>query len=411
MRQYDCHGIKLMSRNIFFLLSFLIYTQPISAQTNPPQIKTSLAYYSERFLGVKNRHRYSNQSILKFDLKNSSSQLSLNYSKNGKYNFDGSYLQHTSGIITFGVGSIDRHWSFSNNTSLILSHNARPTQSVYLRLENKFDYDWLPSEANWSFEAFNGHNKGALDNTNSMLAGVRAILTPVEGLQIELVQTSQWGGKGYSEEISSLAAALFLDTNKGSNSNINKMAGFGISYEIPRKIIPLRIYGQAIGEDEAGNLPSCFAYLTGLEWRNTKIKYPTIVGIEAIDTRIDKTKNGNCGANTMYNNNTYKYTNYGKSMGATIDTEGTSLALYVRSQISQKIDIKFTTKSVVINDYNWSDHRLSSNRQSGFINTLGISWVNNNISFNGSIYNQAFSLDKANINSGYGVGLSSSIIF
>ena len=35
--------------------------------------------------------------------------------------------------------------------------------------------------------------------------------------------------------------------------------GFGVSYLIPSKIIPLRIYGQAIGEDEAGNLPSCFA--------------------------------------------------------------------------------------------------------------------------------------------------------
>jgi hypothetical protein len=58
---------------------------------------------------------------------------------------------------------------------------------------------------------------------------------------------------------------------------------------------------------------------------------------------------------------TYSYTNYGKTMGAAIDTEGTSLALYVRSQISQKINIEFTTKSVVINDNNWSGHRLSSN--------------------------------------------------
>ena len=48
------------------------------------------------------------------------------------------------------------------------------------------------------------------------------------------------------------------------------MAGFGISYLIPSNIMPLRIYGQAVGEDEAGNLPSCFAYLAGLEWSNTK---------------------------------------------------------------------------------------------------------------------------------------------
>jgi hypothetical protein len=113
----------------------------------------------------------------------------------------------------------------------------------------------------------------------------------------------------------------------------------------------------------------------------------------------------------MYNNNTYDYTNYGKTMGTAIDTEGTSLAFYIRSQISQKINIEFATKSVVINDNNWSAHRLSSNRQSGFVSSLGVSWVKDNISFNGDIYNQAFNLDKANIKTGYSVGFSSSVIF
>jgi hypothetical protein len=173
----------------------------------------------------------------------------------------------------------------------------------------------------------------------------------------------------------------------------------------------LRIYGQAVGEDEAGNLPSCFAYLTGLEWSNAKIKYPIIVGFEAVDTRIDVTTHGNCGPNTMYNNNIYDYTNYGKTMGVEIDTEGTSLGLYISSQISKNINIKFATKSVVINDNNWSGHRLSSNRQSGLIDSLGVSWVKNNINISGDIYNQGFNLEKADIKSGYGFRFSSSIVF
>ena len=113
----------------------------------------------------------------------------------------------------------------------------------------------------------------------------------------------------------------------------------------------------------------------------------------------------------MYNNGTYNYTNSGKTMGAEIDTEGTSLSVFIRSEISQEINIEFTTKSVVINDNDWSKHRLSSNRQSGFISSLGVSWVKNNIRFNGDIYNQGFNLDKANIKSGLGVGFSSSILF
>ena len=405
--------MNFMYRIIIFLI--LVNSQPVFSQTQPIQIKTDLAYFSERFLSVKNKHRYSSKNItklgLKYDKKNLSSLLSLNYNQDDSYTLDGSYLQYTTGITTFGVGSIDRNWSFSDNTSLILSHNARPTQSIYLKLENKFNYAWLPSEANWSFEAFNGINENALNNTSSMLTGVRAILAPTEGLQFELVQTSQWAGKGHSSGISSLGAALFFDTNAGSNSTINKMAGFGISYLIPNEKIPLRIYGQAIGEDEAGYLPSCYSYLAGVELSNTKIKYPVIVGLETIDTRIDTTAHKNCGPNTMYNNNTYNYINYGKTMGTAIDTEGTSLSLYVRSQISKEINIEFTTKSVLINDNNWSGHRLSSNRQSGLINSIGISRIKNNIILYGNIYNQSFNLDKANIKSGYGVGFSSSILF
>jgi hypothetical protein len=404
-----------MNRIIYLLLFVIINTQPLFAKSQSVQIKTKLSFFSEKFLGIQNEQRYSNNASskidLRFGLKNLSSQLSLNYSGDDKYNLDGSYLQHTSGILAFGVGSIERHWSFSNNASLILSQNARPSKSVYLKLEDTFEDYWLPSGSNWSFELFNGFTEGSLNNSKSMMAGLRATLSPIEGLDFELIQTSQWGGKGHSASLSALGAAFLLDTNTGSNSNINKMAGFGISYTIPTKMLPLRIYGQAIGEDEAGNLPSCFTYLAGFELKNTKIKRPMIVAIEAIDTRIDTTKYGFCGPNTMYNNSTYDYTNYGKTMGAAIDTEGTSLSIYIRSQIFENININFATKSVAINDYNWSGHRLSSKRQLGLINSLGVSWVKNNINFNGSIYNQGINLDKAYIKSGYGFSFSTSIIF
>jgi len=408
--------LNKMLKLYFFLLFFIISSgHPTFAQNQSIGINTSLAFYSKSFLGLQNDLRSPDKGTAKINVKygtdNSIVQLAFNYDRNNNFNLDGSYLQYTKGIATYGVGAVDRHWSFSDNTSLILSENARPSKTIYLKLENRFGYDWLPSKANWSFEIFNGFTEGSLNGSKSMLLGMRAILFPVEGLQFELVQTSQWGGKGHSTGISALKGALAFDTNSDTNSNINKMAGFGISYKIPKMIIPLRIYSQAIGEDEAGNLPSCFGYLAGLEWINTKIKYPTIVAVETIDTRVNTTTNGNCGPNTMYNNGMYDYTNYGKTMGAALDTEGTSLALYLRSQISQKINIKFATKSVVINDNNWSGHRLSTKKQSGFISSLGVSWVKNNISFNGDIYNQTFNLDKANIKNGYGVGFYSSIIF
>jgi hypothetical protein len=410
-----------MRQNIYskfwflILLCIIVSDHPISAQNQALQVNTSFTFHSKPSLLLGNGLRSSDKSVTKFNLMynfdNLSSQLSFNHDGYNKFTFDGSYLQYTYGMLTYGVGAIERHWSFSNNSSLILSHNARPHNSIYLKLKDSIEYKWLPSKTNWSLEAFNGLTEGSLSGGKSILTGIRAILSPIEGLDFELVQTSQWGGSGYSTGISSQGAALFFDTNDGKNSNINKMAGFGISYSIPSIIMPFRIYGQAIGEDEAGNLPSCYAYLAGLEWINTKIKYPTTVSIEVIDTRVDITTNKNCGPNTMYNNSIYDYTNYGKSIGASIDTEGTSLGFHVQSKISQKINIKFVTKSIVINDNNWSDHRLSSKRQSGLISLLGVSWADNKISFNGDIYHEGLYLNKADIRSGYGIGFSSSIIF
>ena len=135
------------------------------------------------------------------------------------------------------------------------------------------------------------------------------------------------------------------------------------------------------------------------------------MSFEAIDTRIDKTSEGNCGPNTMYSNSTYDYINNGITMGTAIDTEGTSLGLYFRSLISQKISIEFATKSLIINDNNWSEHRLSSKRKSGLIHSLNASWENDNINFIGYIYNQGLNLNKANIENSYGIGFSSSVTF
>jgi len=399
-----------------FLFIFITFTaQPTFAQNQKLEISTGFTYNSAQFLGIQNDLRSPDKSTSKFDIKYNtdkiSSKLALNYDGYNNFTLDRSFFQYISGIATFGVGAIDRNWSFSDKTSIILSQNARPINSIYMKLNSKVEYNWMPSKTEWSFEIFNGLTKGSLNSNESMLLGARAVLSPFEGLNFELVQTSQWGGESYSSGISSLGAALISDTNNSANSNINKMAGFGISYLFPSSLIPIRIYGQAIGEDEAGNLPSCYAYFTGLEWTNTKIRYPTIITVEAIDTRTDRSINGYCGSNTFYNNGTYNYTNYNKTMGAEIDTEGTSFGLYVKSQLSKDVNIEYSTKSVVINDNNWLSHRLSSNRQSGLINSISISWIRNNITFNGNIYNQDFSLNKANINSGYGIGFSSSIMF
>jgi hypothetical protein len=373
------------------------------------------AFNSGNVLGVYNNLRTQNKSNVNFNLEFSkrslSSQLSLNLDDQGKLKFDNSYINYENGITNINIGKIDRMWSFSKKSSLILSSNSRPLEAISLNLQNKFNTNWLPSTANWSVQIINGPTRNSLNGKNSMLTGTRVVIRPTEKFSFELLQTAQWGDQNdklYSSDIDTL---LFSNTNDGINSRINKMAGFGLSYSTALGENTYHFYSQTIGEDEAGSLPSCLTWLTGLELTVPRIKFPTILTIEAIDTRVKKSTNGHCGPNTMYNNSVYDYINYDTVLGAPIDTEGTSLEIFGKSQISEKINIKYSTKLLTFNDKDWSGHRLSSNRETGLVNSLGISWNTNKLKFDINIYNQDYMLDKSDIRSSFGLGFSSTVIF
>ena len=244
-----------------------------------------------------------------------------------------------------------------------------------------------------------------------MLSGARVVISPSKKLNFEILQIGQWGDQNDKLYSSNIDAILFGNTNEGPKSNINKMAGFGISYSIPLNKNTYRFYSQTIGEDEAGSLPSCLAWMAGLELTAPKMKFPTTLTIEAVDTRVKKSTSGNCGANTMYNNGIYDYINYDAVLGVPIDTEGTSLELFGQSQVNNNLDINYSTKFLSINDKDYSQHRLSSKRSLGTITKLGIHWEKDGFDLGGSIGYQNMLLDKANILNGTIFSLYTSVVF
>ena len=144
------------------------------------------------------------------------------------------------------------------------------------------------STANWSVELINGSTKNSLEGENSILTGAGAIISPTEKLSFEFLQTAHWGDQDDKLYSSNIDALLFRNTNECINANINKMAGFGLPYLVPLNKNTYRFYSQAIGEDEASNLPSCYARMAGLEVTAPEMKLATILTIEAVDTRMKK---------------------------------------------------------------------------------------------------------------------------
>lgn len=343
-----------------------------------------------------------------FEYNNLNSKISLSSNNEKKIILDQSFVQFKKNDKIFGIGKVNRNWSFSPITSLILSSNARPTSSIYFILdtEQKTNNPLTSWAGPVTFEIFNSLHSDTTKVDNAMLLGLRAIIEPTQNLKFELVKTSQWGGDGQPRNLSSFFTAFAGDSNTGKNSNINQLAGFGLSYNVKIAGVSSRLYAQFIGEDEAGNLPSCFMTLVGNE-----LEFPgnflfSKLGFEIIDTRIDTTTHNFCGPNTAYNNNTYSYTNFGETLGTSIDTEGKSFHMWISKKISNKVDIHFSIKDVTINDANWFDHRLNSYKTNGLQLNTGTSIKLNLIKFKTNLSYQNFSLDKMDYKNGLNLHLN-----
>jgi hypothetical protein len=400
---------------IFHILIFaiLLNTQPLFSQSNNLIMSIDTALNSKKTFGRYDHLRSkSNTSFnLGYSKNNLSSQLTFNFSDHNKLNFDNSFANYEKGMANFNIGIINRNWSFSKKSSLILSSNSRPLEAISIKLKNKFNTNWLPPHANWSVEIINGSTKNSMNGQKSMLTGTRVIIRPSERLNFEFLQSAQWGNQNNKLYTSDIDALLFSNTNEYDKSDINKMAGFGLSYSMPLRRNTYRFYGQTIGEDEAGSLPSCLSWMAGLELSAKKMKFPTTVTIEAVDTRTKKSTNGNCGENAMYNNGIYKYINYDTVLGVPIDSQGTSLELFGHTHINKNLGVNYSTKFLSINDKNYSQHRLSSKHSLGTITTLGINWKKDRFESVGSIGYQNMILEKANVSNGTIFSLFTSVKF
>jgi len=392
--------IKMLIRNIFLFICITIKLTPNVADAEPLKIIGWFNYETKELfnLNTSENNFHSNFSRIYVQKKahNTSAQLALNLNDTRNVTFDQSFIEYKYKNANYGIGKIKRHWSFSPRTSLILSNNARPSTSIYFDIKgSKSDGYPLPWINRWSLEGFNSFLSNTNNPKNAMLMGLRMVIQPINNFKFELIKTSQWGGVGYASDLSALQASLLGNTNENRNKNINQMAGFGLSYKTIINKLPIRLYSQSIGEDEVGYLPNCYMHIIGSEIGELSSKFISKFGLEYVDTRIDLSSNGNCGPGTSYNNNTYKYTNYDRSLGAAIDGDSKLIMLRGSTALSKNMNINYSIGKVIINNYNNPRHRLSNAREKGLLSTLATTWDLNSLKLNGKITYQNFGLNES----------------
>jgi hypothetical protein len=326
-------------------------------------------------------------------------------------NYDVS-LRFGQGNWRAGVGRIDRNWSPSQYSSLILSRNAPAFDSVYLIKDRPSTTDlpvlrWL---GDWDGEVFIGTTNDAGQPDNALIMGMRARIRPIENLELDFVRTAQFGGAGQSQDFETFLRVLSGRTNNGAASGANQMAGIGVSYSLPNLGNGSRIYYQFVGEDEAGYFPSCLMHMGGVETNATLFGIRSQITLEHTDTTIARTENGACGANTAYQNSTYSYANNGVVLGSAIDTQSKATTLYMEHQLP-KATANWSIGHYTINDQSLATHRLSTARATGFIATAGLSRQMFGGSVQALIAHQDFDLNTAGFDKGTRIGLNFSTRF
>ena len=187
--------------------------------------------------------------------------------------FDGTAISAPLGGGRIYASVERRHWGPSWTGSLILDAGAEAIPAIGWRKSEPtpFRTPWLAWLGPWSLDAFAGGLSQESGPEHAHLLGARVQVMPLPGLELAASRTIQWGGSGRPESLNSLAKAVVgrdnasAGTSQGAEPG-NQLAGFDVRYTVALgERRTLSIYGQAIGEDEAGGLPSHYLGSIGVD--------------------------------------------------------------------------------------------------------------------------------------------------
>ena len=245
---------------------------------------------------------------------------------------DGSYVAMSLGNWMLSAGYLDRWWGPGWQGSLILSSNARPLPAIAIDRNEPTPFDvpvlrWLGP---WRLSTFMGQLESDRDYSHALMFGLRAEIRPHPTLQIAASRTAQWCGDGRP-----CGLDTFWDLLTGNDNDQpldeqpgNQLGGFDLRWSWPGGQVPLAIYAQGIGEDEAGFMPSKYLGLFGFETWGDAGGGSWRAHLEYADTACDFLNSPpefGCAYTSAVYTTGYRYRR--RVIGHSIDADGESVGL------------------------------------------------------------------------------------
>ncbi len=260
-------------------------------------------------------------------------QAQLEREPDGEYttHFDGSFLAYATQNWVLGAGAIERWWGPSDAYSLILSNHARPVPAVFVRRKasTPFESVWLNWLGAWDFVTFVGQLEESRVVPEAKLTGMRFTFRPFAGLEVGLSRAMQWGGKGRDDGPDAFFKSLTSQDENTKDGAGNQLGGFDARYGFQvGEDVNAAFYFQAIGEDEAGFMPSKYSAQFGTDWLWSA---PNRVDSWRLNLEWLDSTAGVLGAehpNTAYEHSTYRsgYRYRGLPLGASVDNDSRAVS-------------------------------------------------------------------------------------
>lgn len=208
-------------------------------------------------------------------------------------NLEGSYLAGKLWNQWLIAGQIPTYWGPGHDGSLIRGDASRPVYgfTVQRAEQTAFENKWLSWIGPWQYQAFAGQLDDYSAVPDAKLIGLRVTAQPLPYLELGASRAIQWGGEGRPESLSSLWDAFVGSKDNGGTGEpdpSNQIAGFDARLNLfSLTQIPVGLYAQYVGEDEAGGLPAKKMYLAGIDYSSTVKNMPYQLYTEWADTRTN----------------------------------------------------------------------------------------------------------------------------
>ena len=246
--------------------------------------------------------------------------------------YDGSYLAFIVGNWVLAVDQMPLWWGPGQQTSLLISNNARPIPSVRLsrhgwQATDNMLFSWLGP---WSFTSYLGQGEHQSSPSQIKHFGARFSARPLPQLEFGLSRVSQWGGDGLDNSLGGFSDMLLLRDN--DTDNADNMAAFDLTFHTRLAGWPLSFYTE-LADDNSGSELSKPLQLYGVRSYFGSVSAIHTLSLEWSDSYIrcdGRPQQGNCA----YEGELYPqgYRRYGRVIGSGYGADARVLSAAYRYQ-------------------------------------------------------------------------------